>query len=303
MTQATKSPDVAEALGSRPPLGGRVLVATRGDEASDAALAIAGRLVERDGGALHALAVVDRLPAYAVGLAEIAVADVEAERRAATAHALRRQVERVGEGAQWTWTLVTGDPAERIVGVAAAERSTLVVLGLEHHGPVERVLGGETALHVIRNAKVPVLAAPPGAVFPRRALVAVDFSATSVAAARLATMLLDSNGSLTLAHVQPFVPVRTEDRVSWGELYAEGARRRLTELRDHLEDGWRGHTDTELLTGDPSNALLEYARTGGYDVLAIGSHAQGAIERLLVGSVSTHLVRGARCALLVAPPA
>lgn len=282
-------------------LGARVIVGTTGAESSDAALAIAGKLAERDGGTLHAVAVVEPMPAYAVGLAEIAVADVEHARRAAATRALRLQLERVGEGAQWQWSVARGHPTDAILEAAAADDASLIVLGLHHARALDRVFGAETTLHVIRRSPIPVLAIREVGRTPRRALVAVDFSATSVGAARLAAALVGETGSLTLAHAQPFEDARVEHRVTWGEIYADGARRHLAELRDQLDEGRRGRTDTALLVGEPAHALAEFAARGRYDVLAIGAHEQTALERLLVGSVTTHLVRGASCALLVAP--
>lgn len=300
MTQATIVQGSEIEVGRRK-LGGRVLVGSTGGDDTDAALGLAGRLAERDGGTLFAVAVVEAMPAYALGLAQIAMADVEHTRFAAMTRALRLQLERVGQGAQWQWAVKVGHTAEQILQAAAAEGASLIVLGLHHASPLDRVFGGETTLHVVRHSPVPVLAVPPLGTSLRRALVAVDFSETSNAAARLAAELLGDGGSLTLAHVQPFADVSVSDRTSWGEIYADGARRHLAELRDQLDDHRRGRTDTALLVGEPAKALAEFAARGAYDVLAIGAHEQSALERLLVGSVTTHLVRAASCALLVAP--
>ena len=301
MTQATITQSHVDVEVGERRLGARVVVGTTGTVSSDAALAIAGRLAARDGGTLQAVAVVEAMPAYAVGLAEIAVADVEHARRAAMTRSLRLQLERVGEGAQWDWTVARGHPADAILEAAAADDASLIVLGLHHAGALDRVFGAETTLHVIRRSRVPVLAVPALGRTPRRVLVAVDFSATSIAAAHLAAALAGDNGSLTLAHAQPFDDTHVEHRVTWGEIYADGARRHLAELREQLDEGRRGRTDTALLVGEPAKALAEFAARGQYDVLAIGAHEQTALERLLVGSVTTHLVRGASCALFVAP--
>jgi nucleotide-binding universal stress UspA family protein len=39
----------------------------------------------------------------------------------------------------------------------------------------------------------------------------------------------------------------------------------------------------------------------GLDVLVCGSRDQGAVKRLLLGSVSTHVVRNAVCPVIVVP--
>src|SRR6185295_13974515 len=65
----------------------------------------------------------------------------------------------------------------------------------------------------------------------------------------------------------------------------------------------QGTADRTLLAGDPAKSLLEHARRNQMDLIATGSHGFGFLTRLWLGSVSQRLVRGARCSVLVAPPA
>jgi nucleotide-binding universal stress UspA family protein len=54
------------------------------------------------------------------------------------------------------------------------------------------------------------------------------------------------------------------------------------------------------LTGDPGRALVgESVNTG---LLVLGSHGRGPVRRALLGSVSAHVVREARCPVIVCPP-
>jgi nucleotide-binding universal stress UspA family protein len=55
------------------------------------------------------------------------------------------------------------------------------------------------------------------------------------------------------------------------------------------------------LLGDPAAAVLAFAAAQGVDLIAAGSHGYGTIARTFLGSVSTRLVRGAECSVLVAP--
>jgi nucleotide-binding universal stress UspA family protein len=58
-----------------------------------------------------------------------------------------------------------------------------------------------------------------------------------------------------------------------------------------------------VLNGTPVAAITEFAERVGADLVATGSHGHSRIDRLLLGSVSTGLVRNAHCAVLVAPQA
>jgi len=53
------------------------------------------------------------------------------------------------------------------------------------------------------------------------------------------------------------------------------------------------------LDGNPADALLEYADRSGADMIVVGSHGAGAIERFLLGSTSDRIVHHARCPVLV----
>ncbi len=46
-------------------------------------------------------------------------------------------------------------------------------------------------------------------------------------------------------------------------------------------------------------AIIQHAHTHGHDLIVIGSHSQGVIGRLLLGSVATDVVHHAHCPVLV----
>jgi nucleotide-binding universal stress UspA family protein len=58
--------------------------------------------------------------------------------------------------------------------------------------------------------------------------------------------------------------------------------------------------DTELLSGPPAAVIFERCRDG-VGLLVAGSHAHGPFMRVLLGSVSTQLMRACPCALYVVP--
>ena len=56
-------------------------------------------------------------------------------------------------------------------------------------------------------------------------------------------------------------------------------------------------------TGDPAEEILHAAHEIAADVIVLGSHGHGAIERLLLGSVSDKVAHGAARAVLIIRPA
>ncbi|GMU57319.1 MAG: universal stress protein [Candidatus Xenobia bacterium] len=56
---------------------------------------------------------------------------------------------------------------------------------------------------------------------------------------------------------------------------------------------------TRMLTGEPGPALIQCAREENPDLIAMGTHGRGGIERLLLGSVTEHVLTCAPCPVLV----
>ena len=51
--------------------------------------------------------------------------------------------------------------------------------------------------------------------------------------------------------------------------------------------------------GDPGEAIIDAAQAEGADMIVVGSHGRGTVGRVLIGSVSDHVVRHASCPVLV----
>ena len=67
----------------------------------------------------------------------------------------RVKIEAAGVAADYFWA--AGDPADTIVGAAKDRGARLIVLGHHHHGMLSRLLGGDVAEQVKRDAGCDVL--------------------------------------------------------------------------------------------------------------------------------------------------
>jgi nucleotide-binding universal stress UspA family protein len=58
-------------------------------------------------------------------------------------------------------------------------------------------------------------------------------------------------------------------------------------------DAWADDVDVErvLLEGAPSTAIVDYATDEACDLIVMGTHGRGGIDRLLLGSVAERVVR------------
>ena len=55
--------------------------------------------------------------------------------------------------------------------------------------------------------------------------------------------------------------------------------------------------------GDAGETIVEAAEAESADLIVVGTHERGAVGRLFLGSVSDHVVRHARCPVMVVRPA
>ncbi len=286
---------------------GRILVTTDGTPGSLGAFRLAHALAERDGSPVDVLTVLE--PIYMEGMAFYRAPGSAAAREDLSTDILlagvQEQLQQVGGAAtQWEVRVEIGSVAPTIVRYATAREASLIAVGIGEHKAVDRWLRTETALEVIHLCHIPVFTAQPTlAGLPQSALVAVDFSEYSRDAALTVAQLLEAGAQVHLVHVAwALPPDASEERREWMNTYRVGSRTRLRELAYELEAQAHVRVRTSLIDGEPARELLRLAEFDHSDVIATGSHGHGFFSRILRGSTSTKLVRGARCSVLVAPP-
>lgn len=302
-------PRVEDVRSGRSVTGGRqlLLLASDGSVAAAAATQVTIALAAASGADVRVLSVLlPQLyppPAYEAGIgAALSTGAVhsETEQRLKT---IARQIG--GGGAQtlrWPVDMEVGPPASIIVREARRQAASLVVMGLRPHGTIERWLRDETTLRVVRESPVPVLAVTLALkALPQQVAVAVDFSRASLRAARATLGMLAPNGTLYVVYVRPEIE-RSEETEGTGVIYSQGIAASFARLRKELAVPSGIHVEAVLLEGEAAPALMAFADRADIDLIAVGSHRHPFLTRLLVGSVTSALVRDARHSLLVSPP-
>ncbi len=137
-----------------------------------------------------------------------------------------------------------------------------------------------------------------------RILVGYDGSEAARAAAKFAANLARRlSDAMTLAYVVPPIPAEALSPV----LDANQAAREHCAYAEQLlnkaaaELGPGVEITTQVLGGHPAAALEELAREPDVELVAVGAHGLNPVERALIGSTASRLVRTCRRPVVVIP--
>jgi nucleotide-binding universal stress UspA family protein len=233
----------------------------------------------------------------------VPAAEAELDLRESISRMVEREVNSVAdESHETSWEVALGDVASVITSRASHLGASLVVMGLGRHRAVEKLLAAETTLRVMRHSTAPVLAINTG--FdgaPKRVVVATDFSARSALAAQAVIPLLDDEATLHLVHVWQPSGSGAASIVAMEKRYTDGLAERFARLRAVLAIPSGVHVTTSVVEGNVVERVLEFADSANVDLIVAGRQGLSFLSRLMVGSVTTALIRGAHCSVLVVP--
>ncbi|WP_436926486.1 universal stress protein [Halosimplex amylolyticum] len=272
----------------------RILVPVDGSEASDRAVRYALALADDDT-TVRALAVVDR-SAVPERSRDSDLGDrIEASVRETAQSALDEATEACDDAdVAATGAIAVGHPTEEIVEYASANEVDLVVIGAHARGRLARFLRRSVARQVAQHSTMPVLIVradgPDIDRGIRRILLATDGSesaqhardyAFGLAAAHDATVyglyVVDSRfGSTGALHAV----LEQQGEAIGDALRARGA-----------QDGVDVAPETR--EGEPERVILEFADDQDVDLIVVGTHGRTGLDRFVMGSVATAVVRGA----------
>lgn len=280
-----------------------ILLATNGLRESDAAVAVARDLSWATGRPVSVVSVLEPPPLVA-GQYGFVVPMHEAweDRREALLDRVRKQIKDVIGQAYWPIETPTGNPASVIAGTAQRSGAALIVMGLGHHTLFDRALGSETALQTLRAARTPILAVPDDYTgLPQRAVVGVDFSDASVAAASQALLLLPSLTRMIMVQVAPRWDLQPAAYTKWRAEYECAVAPALDWVVSELAAPESVTLTTEIREGKTTKALLTAAEAYTADVVIVGSKGLGLLDRMLVGSTASGVIRSAQTAVFALP--
>jgi nucleotide-binding universal stress UspA family protein len=133
----------------------------------------------------------------------------------------------------------------------------------------------------------------------QRAIVPTDFSEQSIAAVDAAMEIVNDVSGIHVIHVLPELLV-IEPSLGWTEISDENRIKAAEEqLAGTFSRDTYGGVQRKVLLGDPGQAIADYAREIGAELIILPSHGRTGLKRLLIGSVAERVVRLSHCPVLV----
>jgi nucleotide-binding universal stress UspA family protein len=275
----------------------QILVAVDLGLQSDDVLATASELAKKFGSKVVLLHVLVPLGAHRPGEERYA----SLARQAATErlHQLRMHLEHEKVSAEEV--VVEGVAFDRIISQAETCNTNVIVVGSGAGAGGSRL--GITAERVCRKALKPVwVVSPGGPGFPRSILCPVDFSKPSERALRNALHLARSYaaGLTVLTVIVPPSGVFAwfgRDEESWRHEESTWCESHLADFLGRFD--FHGVTCQKLVRcGDPAEQILAVAADQRADLIVMGSAGLTGLSRILLGSVTSSVIRQLPCSIV-----
>ncbi len=229
----------------------------------------------------------------------------------------RTKTQLESSGFKATTILEIGPPAEKILEIAAAKKSDLIVVGAKGLRATLGILLGGVAQQVVEYAACPVLVVRAPFQGLRRILLVTDGSSHSQSAVRyLARFPHPEDADIRVMHVLPpeEFPIMMEPYVGgWQTAYAAQIDDQAAKVREQQKKegetllartssllARHGLSSTPvLLRGDAATEIIGYVADNQVDLIVAGSRGLSEFKGFWMGSVSRKLVHYAPCSVLI----
>jgi nucleotide-binding universal stress UspA family protein len=223
-------------------------------------------------------------------------------------------------GSDVTSTIVVGVAAEALERHASSKEADLVVMTSHGRGPLSRMWLGSVTDRFIRRTSTPVLIVRPEEgeepdlskeISFDRVLIPVDGSEEGDAILTPALALGRAcDSDFVLLHVsgytEEFASSYLLDTIQMNVETVEEERKKAAEDIDARVErlGAEGVrvTGQVVLDNNPSHGVLHFASENDIDLIAMATHGRGRVARMVLGSVTDKVIRGAHRPVLVCRP-
>lgn len=279
-----------------------IVVATDGSDTALAAFEFARLIGASTTAEVHVLTVLEPMPALFPSVEGMTIpAELDESREAAQRSTVIDQMKNYDPTSSWTLDLTVGRAAEAIVSFARAQDADLIIMGMNKHGIVGRILGEETASEVARLSSTPILiAAPDIKRLPRRVVIAMALNGNGMRAAPATIKAITEEPSISCVHVKPRSEFMGIDWAEFDSEYEFVMNERFREMDEHLGTT-NLRADLVVLHGDASRELSDFAEYSKAELLVVGVRRRRGRSRAIGGRMATRVMRAAPCSVLVLP--
>ncbi|MBP5057094.1 universal stress protein [Pseudomonas chlororaphis] len=200
--------------------------------------------------------------------------------------------------------VVPGSVLEEITREVQDKSASLLVCGARGQSVVRHLLLGSTAQRMLNRMICPVLMVKQT---PRREyrtlLVPVDFSPSSLRSIALARSIAPQ-AEIILLHVfeapfegsMRFANIDSDTLHQYRTVFKKDAMEKLSALS---EEAGLPNARQIVVHGDPAWCIVEQEQELDCDLIVMGKQGSSALEELLVGSITKHVLNESECDVLV----
>ncbi|MFC1865583.1 universal stress protein [Chloroflexota bacterium] len=221
--------------------------------------------------------------------------------------------------------LVIGHPVSEIFSYVQNKNIDLVIMATHGRSGIANLIMDSVAKKVVRASEVPVLlikthkgeikAADRDTDITRKVLIPLDGTKLNESVIPLIQAFIsqfgDKRSEIILLSVYEPSSIQSSHSVVTSEaVQAAGVdsfkRRRevnqyLSELAGQVRnDGF--NISTKLITGNPTEKIIEQARKNGVSLIAMATHGRSGITKMVYGGVAEAVIRSSRIPILVIRP-
>src|SRR5262245_26555649 len=205
----------------------------------------------------------------------------------------------------------SGIATEVILDAVRALGSDLVVMGTHGRSGWDRLALGSVTEKVIRKVSCPVLTIPPRTIPPataeplgyERIVCAVDFNEWSMKGLECAASLAEQSSGLLIAlhviddlHADRLTAYPGFDIGAYTNHVEQEGRNRLQRALPETRGRWTH--EHLVLSGRPYEEIVRVARDRDAHLIVIGVHGRQAVDLMMFGSTTHHVIRAASCPVL-----
>lgn len=288
----------------------RVIVPLDGSKFAEDALAVALSLV--GAGSLDLVTAVEGAPPFSVP-------EYEALARDWAMRYLEELTEKLPPSVVAQTHVLVGVPTRELQAFIESSDGDLVVMATHGRGPVTRAWLGSMADHLLRTSAVPLLllhldkeedpsyqAGDP----LRKVLIPLDGSELAEGAIAKTRALLGDDLDLTLIRVvqypyhfvSPYLPDTVQGNQDLFRQATAHAKDYLTEMAWKAKEGGEDVQTEVAVSEHPAQAIVDFANSNGFGLIAMATHGRGGFGRLALGSVADKVIRTTRVPVLTFRP-